>query len=494
MTLAFYVNMGRFSYGASPSALASLRCTGLLSSSLLHQLQQTRRTSLLSYEEVSAGSPTSEHPTARPSRTLFVLHGLLGCGRNWRTWARKLVEAAAASNPPEGGPWRALLLDLRCHGASTRRSGLHPPNNMLSAAEDVASLIRHVVGSETPGAVFGHSMGGKVALALLQQAAAARAAATGPAVAAVAQIQPPSPSPPTGQQHLRRRVATESVSSAAAMRTTGSAAGAAVEWCTPPRQLWVLDSQPGLVAAEQDAGTGISRVLNVVHSVPLPIPSRAWLLRHLRDRGLSDALANWLASNLVHVPAPAAAHYQHSASMSSGHSGPSLHSHNHETLHHPYQHHCEDQQQQHRRHGTRIHDGLRPQQQQKGAGSSGLHGGGGSDIGSGSGGPFAWSFDIQCAGAMYMSYRTSEYWQVLEKPPHGTAVHLVQGARSDRWPEAMQRRLNQAAAAAAATGAPPLGSEGGSFDHHVLERAGHWLHVDNPEGLLRLVLPHLAGL
>ncbi|GIL50107.1 hypothetical protein Vafri_6425 [Volvox africanus] len=229
-------------------------------------------------------------------------------------------------------------------------------------------------------------------------------------------------------------------------------------------------------------------------SVPLPIPSRAWLLRHLRDRGLSDALANWLASNLVHVPAPAAAHYQHSASMSSGHSGPSLHSHNHETLHHPYQHHCEDQQQQHRRHGTRIHDGLRPQQQQKGAGSSGLHGGGGSDIGSGSGGPFAWSFDIQCAGAMYMSYRTSEYWQVLEKPPHGTAVHLVQGARSDRWPEAMQRRLNQAAAAAAATGAPPLGSEGGSFDHHVLERAGHWLHVDNPEGLLRLVLPHLAGL
>ncbi|GIL77931.1 hypothetical protein Vretifemale_7403 [Volvox reticuliferus] len=282
--------------------------------------------------------------------------------------------------------------------------GLHPPNNMLSSAEDVSRLIRHVVGSESPGAVLGHSMGGKVALALLQQAATAHAAA------AAAQAKPSSPSPPTEQQHLRHRGATESVSAAAATRTTGSTAGATVEWCALPRQLWVLDSQPGLVTTEQDAGTGISRVLNVVHSVPLPIPSRAWLLRHLRDRGLSDALANWLASNLVHMPVPAAAHYQSLSVASSGHSGPSLQPHNHEYLRHQYHHHSEDQQQQqrqepqHLRHGIRIIAGLQPQQQD-GTGSTGRHGEGSGGGGGSSIGPFTWSFDIQCAGSMYMSYR-----------------------------------------------------------------------------------------
>ncbi len=59
----------------------------------------------------------------RPERTLFILHGLLGSGRNWRSWARRLLDGAAAAAPAEGGggPWRALLVDLRCHGSSARR-------------------------------------------------------------------------------------------------------------------------------------------------------------------------------------------------------------------------------------------------------------------------------------------------------------------------------------------------------------------------------------
>lgn len=115
-----------------------------------------RRISQLAFEEVNAGASTAEHPvsdtsavapdqgpshagprvlqprnthhpppsplqTASPDRTLFVLHGLLGCGRNWRSWAKRLVEGAAAAAPAAGGPWRALLVDLRCHGASARR-------------------------------------------------------------------------------------------------------------------------------------------------------------------------------------------------------------------------------------------------------------------------------------------------------------------------------------------------------------------------------------
>jgi hypothetical protein len=110
-------------------------------------------------------------------------------------------------------------------------------------------------------------------------------------------------------------------------------------------------------------------------SVPLPIPSRAWLLRHLRDRGLSDALANWLASSLV--PIPAHQHqYQHQPQLSATHGGSQLTQGWAGADQHPHQH----------RHGQ----GSSPP-------AAGAGGGGG--------GPFTWSFDIHCAGAMYMSYR-----------------------------------------------------------------------------------------
>lgn len=33
---------------------------------------------------------------------------------------------------------------------------------------------------------------------------------------------------------------------------------------------------------------------------------------------------------------------------------------------------------------------------------------------------------------------------------------------------------------------------GGAVQIHVLENAGHWLHVDNPKGLTALLLAHLT--
>ncbi|KXZ45178.1 hypothetical protein GPECTOR_57g468 [Gonium pectorale] len=318
---------------------------------------------------------------------------------------------------------------------------------MRSAAEDVSQLIREQMGSHAPGAVLGHSMGGKVALALLEGAAGAAADAA------------------SSQQQQRQQQ----------QRDHGHGDA---RWCSPPRQLWVLDSQPGKVSAEQDAGTGVSRVLREVQSVPLPIPSRAWLLQHLRSRGLSEALAAWLASSTV----PAA----------------------HPGLHHPHTH-THAHPPSHDAGGHQTH--AQPGAQHAHRGTNG-HGGGGTGGGGtgGSGGqPLTWAFDVQGAGALYMSYRTTDYWHVLERPPPGAQVHLVQGGRSDRWPDDMQRRLLAAAAAGRAAPAPAAaaafaaangggGSGGGTFEHHVLEGAGHWLHVDKPQGLLRMVLPRLAGL
>lgn len=86
---------------------------------------------------------------------LYILHGFLGAGRNWASFARRLVARRA--------DWSALLVDLRLHGDSRIAEG---PHTVDSAAADVAALHREGAGHGRPCAVIGHSFGGKVALAL----------------------------------------------------------------------------------------------------------------------------------------------------------------------------------------------------------------------------------------------------------------------------------------------------------------------------------------
>lgn len=95
-------------------------------------------------------------PGATPARWMPVLHGILGSGANWRTFAKRL----AAARPS----WGFALVDLRMHGLS---QGAPPPHTLAAAAEDLVRL-----GAALPGpvrGVLGHSFGGKVALELARR-------------------------------------------------------------------------------------------------------------------------------------------------------------------------------------------------------------------------------------------------------------------------------------------------------------------------------------
>ena len=121
--------------------------------------------------QLSGREPASQHlafeevQTPRPSgsdsgvRTAFVIHGLLGQARNWRTFAKRLAQRVSDA----GGPtWRFVLVDLRHHGGS--RWSVHkrdPPSTLDAAAEDLRALATAV---GAPRMVIGHSLGGKVAL------------------------------------------------------------------------------------------------------------------------------------------------------------------------------------------------------------------------------------------------------------------------------------------------------------------------------------------
>lgn len=88
--------------------------------------------------------------------TLYILHGFFGAGRNWASFARRLVELR-----PD---WSAVLVDLRLHGDSRDLEG---PHTMAAAADDVVALheaLREEGSVTAAPALIGHSFGGKVAL------------------------------------------------------------------------------------------------------------------------------------------------------------------------------------------------------------------------------------------------------------------------------------------------------------------------------------------
>ena len=81
---------------------------------------------------------------------IFIVHGILGSGQNWRTFARKLHKRV-----PNLG---IALIDLRNHGRSPRGD---PPHTLRACAEDLLRLSSEI---GSPDIVVGHSFGGKVAL------------------------------------------------------------------------------------------------------------------------------------------------------------------------------------------------------------------------------------------------------------------------------------------------------------------------------------------
>ena len=106
-----------------------------------------RRLTALAHRSISAGDPVAT------MGALYILHGFLGSGRNWSSFAGRLVDRR-----PD---WRVILVDLRLHGDSRVAD---PPHDIAACALDVVELHRSLGRAHSMTAVLGHSFGGKVAL------------------------------------------------------------------------------------------------------------------------------------------------------------------------------------------------------------------------------------------------------------------------------------------------------------------------------------------
>ncbi|MFN3196824.1 MAG: alpha/beta fold hydrolase [Bradymonadia bacterium] len=89
---------------------------------------------------------------------------------------------------------------------------------------------------------------------------------------------------------------------------------------------------------------------------------------------------------------------------------------------------------------------------------------------------FVWRFNIDGIEAMLADYFQHDYWPFLEARAAGfpgPEIKLLRAARSDRWTPEIIARFEE------------IASEHVSV--HLLPDAGHWVHVDNPEGLAILL-------
>lgn len=160
-----------------------------------------------------------------PKEVAIILHGILGSGANWRSFVRGLVK-----RHPD---WLFVLVDLRNHGESVGAEG---PHTLAACADDIAALCADR-GFE-PSLVWGHSFGGKVALAY--------ASAHRPEL----------------------------------------------------DEVWLLDTPLGAEGDDRSGGAELRRVLDALRSIPVPLANRAALLPALTARGITADVADWLGTNL----------------------------------------------------------------------------------------------------------------------------------------------------------------------------------------------------
>jgi len=88
-------------------------------------------------------------PHGPTENTLYVLHGILGSRRNWRTFARRITQQCPG--------WEVHTLDLPEHGDTEHQPGPHTLDKMVD------TIAEHAAQGKPPTAILGHSFGGKVA-------------------------------------------------------------------------------------------------------------------------------------------------------------------------------------------------------------------------------------------------------------------------------------------------------------------------------------------
>ena len=95
-------------------------------------------------------------------------------------------------------------------------------------------------------------------------------------------------------------------------------------------------------------------------------------------------------------------------------------------------------------------------------------------------GGFQWIFDLDVANELLSNFASQNFRDLIRHVVTGKEVHLVMAGRNREWTEEIVNSLKSI---------PRDSVE--MFQLHSLKNAGHWVHVDDLEGLLELMIKAL---
>ena len=266
----------------------------------------------LQYEEYivhrdGGGGNIESHDTIhhhhRHFHNIVIIHGLLGCSRNWRSTAKRLGDAAVLIDEQQASSskavrqregmgneemieksYRMISIDLRHHGqtflkdkkkrkvgdnhASTMKSSdestyTFKENELEVCASDIYQFL-HRRGFLPISAMLGHSMGGKIAMTF-------------------------------AQQYLYDNPETSTTLQNSVMIRDG--------------QIWILDSQP--FASSLSTDTDVIRVIQAIRRYQVDTQrrgndgsgiNRIHLQAYLEKHNFSKALVMWLVGSGLNKP------------------------------------------------------------------------------------------------------------------------------------------------------------------------------------------------
>ena len=81
-------------------------------------------------------------------------------------------------------------------------------------------------------------------------------------------------------------------------------------------------------------------------------------------------------------------------------------------------------------------------------------------------------FTTQIIRELLKTYREADYWDVFGNPPEGCHIRLVRAERNPLWTEDLVERIEILSA-----------DRPESISSRLVKNSGHWLQVDNPQGL-----------
>ncbi len=94
-------------------------------------------------------------------------------------------------------------------------------------------------------------------------------------------------------------------------------------------------------------------------------------------------------------------------------------------------------------------------------------------------GVYRWKFDLDGIESLLLDFFRRDLWDVVEAPPPPTEIHVVRASESDVLTDGEFARI------------AAFGPARRVFAHEL--HGGHWLHVDNPAGLLARLESDLPG-